>query len=93
MKLKFKVEPYPTNGVEAVVDCFVGQPMSAGIVYRRDLGRAAQLSVTLVQRIKLRLAPGAAVQQAVEINAELRAARIELEHLTGMAADKIEAGK
>ena len=26
MKLKFKVQPYQTNAVEAVVDCFAGQP-------------------------------------------------------------------
>jgi type III restriction enzyme len=24
MKLKFKVQPYQTNAVEAVVDCFAG---------------------------------------------------------------------
>jgi type III restriction enzyme len=47
MKLKFKVQPYQTNAVEAVVDCFAGQSMNAGIVYRMDPGRAAQLSAPL----------------------------------------------
>ena len=44
MKLKFKVQPYQTNAVESVVDCFVGQPMSSGITYRIDPGHNAQAS-------------------------------------------------
>ncbi|WP_428409075.1 type III restriction-modification system endonuclease [Hyphococcus sp.] len=44
MKLKFKVQPYQTNAVEAVVDCFAGQPMNNGLRYRIDPGRAAQVS-------------------------------------------------
>ena len=31
MKLKFKIQPYQTNAVEAVADCFAGQPKSNGI--------------------------------------------------------------
>jgi len=31
MKLKFKVQPYQTNAVDSVVDCFAGQPMVSGI--------------------------------------------------------------
>ena len=31
MKLKFKVQPYQTNAVNDVVDCFAGQPMSTGL--------------------------------------------------------------
>jgi type III restriction enzyme len=42
MKLKFKVQPYQTNAVEAVVDCFAGQPKSDGLRYRIDPGRAKQ---------------------------------------------------
>ncbi len=42
MKLKFKVQPYQTNAVEAVVDCFAGQPMSGGVAYRMDPGRDVQ---------------------------------------------------
>ncbi len=42
MKLKFKVQHYQTQAVNAVVDCFAGQPMSSGIAYRIDPGRKAQ---------------------------------------------------
>ncbi|MEJ1340925.1 MAG: DEAD/DEAH box helicase family protein [Candidatus Sedimenticola sp. (ex Thyasira tokunagai)] len=42
MKLKFKVQPYQTNAVEAVVDCFAGQVSTAGIQYRIDPGRTAK---------------------------------------------------
>ncbi len=38
MKLKFKVQPYQTNAVQAVVDCFAGQPKSEGPGYRIDPG-------------------------------------------------------
>jgi type III restriction enzyme len=38
MKLKFKVQPYQTNAVNDVVDCFEGQPMSSGLSYRIDPG-------------------------------------------------------
>ncbi|WP_424139907.1 type III restriction-modification system endonuclease [Roseomonas chloroacetimidivorans] len=44
MKLKFKVQPYQTEAVKAVVDCFAGQPMSNGITYRIDPGRKVQTS-------------------------------------------------
>jgi len=44
VKLKFKVQPYQTQAVTAVVDCFAGQPMSNGITYRIDPGRKAQTS-------------------------------------------------
>ncbi|MGO3929925.1 type III restriction-modification system endonuclease [Rhodopseudomonas pseudopalustris] len=44
MKLKFKVQPYQTEAVNSVVDCFAGQPMSNGITYRIDPGRKAQTS-------------------------------------------------
>ncbi|SAY39386.1 type III restriction-modification system endonuclease [Candidatus Synechococcus spongiarum] len=33
MKLKFKVQPYQTNAVNDVVDCFAGQPMLSGLTY------------------------------------------------------------
>jgi type III restriction enzyme len=39
MKLKFKQQAYQTNAVEAVADCFIGQPPSSGISYRIDPGR------------------------------------------------------
>src|SRR5690554_2292915 len=44
MKLKFKVQPYQTRAVEAVIDCFAGQPLMSGITYRIDPGRGAQIS-------------------------------------------------
>ncbi|ORE89260.1 type III restriction enzyme, res subunit [Oceanococcus atlanticus] len=44
MKLKFKVQPYQTNAVEAVVDCFAGQPKVDALSYRMDPGRQAQVS-------------------------------------------------
>ncbi|MGE4579277.1 MAG: type III restriction-modification system endonuclease [Desulfuromonadales bacterium] len=39
MKLKFKIQPYQTNAVEAVVDCFAGQVNTSGIKYRVDPGQ------------------------------------------------------
>ncbi|MGO4111951.1 type III restriction-modification system endonuclease [Rhizobium ruizarguesonis] len=44
MKLKFKVQPYQTNAVDAVVDCFAGQPHNDSLSYRIDPGRKAQTS-------------------------------------------------
>ncbi len=38
MKLKFKKQAYQTNAVEAVADCFAGQPKQTAIVYRIDPG-------------------------------------------------------
>ncbi|MDX2113007.1 MAG: DEAD/DEAH box helicase family protein [Alphaproteobacteria bacterium] len=43
MKLKFKVQPYQTNAVESVVDCFAGQPHHSGITYRIDPGVSKQV--------------------------------------------------
>jgi type III restriction enzyme len=40
MKLKFKKQTYQTNAVEAVADCFAGQPKREGLNYRMDPGRA-----------------------------------------------------
>lgn len=44
MKLKFKVQPYQTQAVNAVVGCFAGQPMASAVTYRIDPGRKAQTS-------------------------------------------------
>lgn len=44
MKLKFKKQAYQTNAVEAVADCFAGQPKREGLNYRVDPGRAADAS-------------------------------------------------
>ena len=40
MKLKFKKQSYQSAAVDAVVDCFAGQPGGTGIKYRIDPGRA-----------------------------------------------------
>ncbi len=42
MKLKFKKQTYQTHAVEAVVECFAGQPFSSGFKYQIDPGRNAQ---------------------------------------------------
>lgn len=39
MKLKFKTQEYQTRAVEALADCFAGQPFSSGIRYRIDPGQ------------------------------------------------------
>ena len=39
MKLQFKVQPYQTEAVDAVVDVFAGQPKHDGVSYRIDPGR------------------------------------------------------
>ena len=44
MKLKFKVQPYQTNAVESVVDCFAGQPLISGATYRIDPGAQKQVT-------------------------------------------------
>jgi type III restriction enzyme len=38
MKLKFKKQTYQTNAVEAVANCFAGQPLSTGFKYDIDPG-------------------------------------------------------
>lgn len=38
MKLKFKVQQYQSNAVNAVIDCFAGQPNTEGLKYRIDPG-------------------------------------------------------
>jgi type III restriction enzyme len=41
MKIQFKVQQYQTDAVNAVVDCFAGQPYVDGVKYRVDPGRDA----------------------------------------------------
>ncbi|QQK63796.1 restriction endonuclease subunit R [Cobetia sp. cqz5-12] len=47
MKLKFKTQEYQTRAVEALADCFAGQPFSSGIRYRMDPGQTALLAQPL----------------------------------------------
>ncbi|MEU0772112.1 type III restriction-modification system endonuclease [Streptomyces albogriseolus] len=42
MKLQFKVQQYQTDAVDAVIDCFAGQPRDDGVSYRIDPGRRAK---------------------------------------------------
>lgn len=44
MKLKFKIQPYQTAAVQAVVDCFAGQPPASAraVSYRIDPGKQAK---------------------------------------------------
>ena len=44
MKIKFKVQEYQTNAVDAVVDCFAGQPKINGLRCQIDPGKVAQAS-------------------------------------------------
>ena len=41
MKLQFKVQPYQTEAVDAVVEVFSGQPYADGVKYRIDPGKEA----------------------------------------------------
>jgi len=43
VKLQFKVQQYQTDAVDAVVDCFAGQPKVDGISYVVDPGKVAQV--------------------------------------------------
>lgn len=45
LKLQFKVQKYQTDAVNAVVDCFEGQPFADGISYRVDPGRSESPTV------------------------------------------------
>lgn len=42
MKFKFKVQPYQTNAVESVVDCFAGQSLVTNASFRIDPGKQSQ---------------------------------------------------
>lgn len=46
MKLKFKKQAYQTHAVEAIVECFTGQPFSSGFKYQIDPGRNAQADLS-----------------------------------------------
>ena len=45
MKFQFKTQDYQTAAVDAVIDCFAGQPFNDGISYRIDPGLALQTRV------------------------------------------------
>jgi type III restriction enzyme len=66
MKLKFKVQPYQTNAVDSVVDCFAGQVNTSGIAYRIDPGVNKKL---LAQGPTL---PGMEIEQTGFKNADIQ---------------------
>ncbi len=47
MRLQFKRQAYQAASVDAVVDCFQGQPKSSGVKYRIDPGLAKDPQQTL----------------------------------------------
>ena len=68
MKLKFKRQTFQTHAVEAVADCFAGQPKSGTIQYRVDPGRLVEAGGQAV----------VALEQAGFKNAELAFAPAQL---------------
>ena len=81
MKLKFKTQAYQTAAVQAVVDCFKGQPpQHGGIRYRLDPGirKAAAVAASRQGALALEVAPDAAEVQDVAF----RNADIDLPDLT-----------
>src|SRR5690554_2558809 len=42
MKIQFKVQPYQTAAVEAVLECFAGQPYQDAFSYKIDPGASEQ---------------------------------------------------
>lgn len=46
MKLKFKKQPFQTDAVNAVADCFIGQPKTEGVTYRIDPGKGGTSTAT-----------------------------------------------
>ncbi len=53
MKLKFKVQPYQTEAVDAVIDCFDGQPRRKGVRYTIDPGEITGVRQTELDCKKL----------------------------------------
>ena len=46
MKIQFKVQPYQTAAVDAVVDCFSGQPYQDAFSYKIDPGTTQTVEPT-----------------------------------------------
>lgn len=54
MKPRFKKQAYQTAAVEAVLNCFTGQPLNTGLTYRIDPGRpedTPQLTITAIEEL------------------------------------------
>ncbi len=52
MQLKFKVQQFQTDAVDAVVDCFAGQPKRDGVSYQIDPGRKIQPAQTTLADVR-----------------------------------------
>lgn len=57
MKFRFKSQRYQTEAVNAVVDCFAGQPLSSLQQYRIDPGKASTGELALYEDFGMRNAP------------------------------------
>ncbi|QUC00702.1 type III restriction-modification system endonuclease [Cellulosimicrobium cellulans] len=58
MRLQFKVQGYQTKAVDAVVECFAGQPKSSGVEYRIDPGRRAAAKAKFIDTAYAPIASG-----------------------------------
>ena len=58
MRLKFKIQPFQTEAVQSVVDCFIGQEPPTGWTYRIDPGK--QHKPTKAEQAKL---PGNEIEE------------------------------
>lgn len=76
MKIKFKVQPYQTAAVEAVVDCFSGQPYQDALGYLIDPGTQQKTVVDVPQQALDYGVPTDAVDDNVDLqgfrNGEIR---------------------
>ena len=70
MKLQFKEQRYQTEAVDAVVDCFAGQPFSDGLTYRIDPGDADARRMELhsgLRNTEIQLDPARLLENIQEI--------------------------
>ena len=64
MKIKFKIQPFQTAAVQAVVDCFRGQPpQHGGIRYRLDPGRRSEVPASPQAALTLEPSHAAVAEQ------------------------------
>jgi len=78
MKLQFKVQQYQTDAVDAVVDCFAGQPRDNGVSYRIDPGRrlqSAQPTLDIPESMDSGLRNAEIMLSAVQLLENIRAAQ------------------
>jgi len=74
MKIQFKVQPYQTVAVDAVVDCFAGQPRQDGVSYRIDPSQAPAATTELgLRNAEIALSPARLLEN---MNATQRAGNL-----------------